>query len=69
LRFAVFVRDGFRCRYCGIGACDGAVLHADHVIPASRGGPTNIDNLVTACLDCNLGKSDKLIQAAPPQRD
>lgn len=64
LRFKVFMRDGFRCRYCGVSADDGAILHADHVIPESKGGPTILDNLVTACIDCNLGKSDKLL---PPR--
>jgi 5-methylcytosine-specific restriction endonuclease McrA len=59
LRFDVFTRDGFRCRYCGASADDGAILHADHVIPESKGGPTTLENLVTACIDCNLGKSDK----------
>jgi thioredoxin-like negative regulator of GroEL len=34
-------------------------LHADHVIAESKGGPTTLENLVTACMDCNLGKSDK----------
>lgn len=59
LRFDVFMRDGFRCRYCGVSVDDGAILHADHVIPESKGGPTTMENLVTACIDCNLGKSDK----------
>lgn len=59
LRFDVFMRDGFRCRYCGVSIDDGAILHADHVIPQSKGGATTLENLVTACMDCNLGKSDK----------
>lgn len=59
LRFSVFQRDSFSCRYCGRSVQDGMILHADHVIPKSKGGPTTLDNLVTACLDCNLGKSDK----------
>lgn len=59
LRFDVFKRDGFRCRYCGISADDGAILHADHVIPQSKGGPTTLENLATACFECNVGKSDK----------
>lgn len=59
LRFDVFTRDGFKCRYCGVSVDDGAILHADHVVPESKGGPTTIENLVTACIDCNLGKSDK----------
>jgi 5-methylcytosine-specific restriction endonuclease McrA len=31
---------------------------ADHVFPASRGGPTITENLVTACAGCNYGKAD-----------
>jgi DNA-directed RNA polymerase subunit RPC12/RpoP len=30
----------------------------DHVVPHSRGGQTNPDNLVTACWACNYGKSE-----------
>lgn len=59
IRFDVFKRDGFRCRYCGRSADDGAVLHVDHVTAQSKGGPTTLENLVTACFECNLGKSDK----------
>ncbi len=59
LRFEVFKRDGFRCRYCGRSVDDGVILHADHVIPESKGGPTTLDNLATACFDCNIGKSNK----------
>lgn len=64
LRFDVFRRDGFCCRYCGRSVNDGAILEADHVIPESKGGPTTLDNLVTACWACNSGKSDKDIDAA-----
>lgn len=66
LRFDVFMRDGFRCRYCGVSADDGAILHADHVIPQSKGGPTTLENLVTACMACNLGKSNKILTSASP---
>lgn len=57
LRFRVLQRDGFRCRYCGRGAAQGAVLQLDHVVPVVAGGETSEDNLITACIDCNLGKS------------
>ncbi len=30
----------------------------DHVLPASRYGPTTVDNLVTACAGCNYEKMD-----------
>lgn len=55
LRFAVFERDGFTCRYCGRGPED-TILHADHEKPVSAGGETVLENLVTACALCNLGK-------------
>jgi 5-methylcytosine-specific restriction endonuclease McrA len=55
LRFAVLTRDKFTCRYCGRSAPD-VPLHIDHVIAYSKGGPTTVDNLVTSCRDCNLGK-------------
>jgi hypothetical protein len=65
LRFEIFARDGFTCRYCGRQA-DQTILHVDHVIPVSQGGTNDPENLVTACADCNLGKSDSAIQQAAP---
>lgn len=59
LRFIVMQRDGFRCRYCGKAAGDGVVLHVDHVEPVAADGETNEGNLITACDECNLGKSDR----------
>lgn len=55
LRFNVFMRDGFRCQYCGRAAPD-VELEADHVHPRSKGGPDTMANLVTACVACNGGK-------------
>lgn len=57
VRFAVLNRDGFRCAYCGRGRADGVQLHLDHLVPVARGGKSTLDNLVTACASCNLGKS------------
>jgi hypothetical protein len=69
-RFRVLERDGFRCVYCGKSAVDGACLsaafHIDHVYPHSRGGGDEEVNLVTACLDCNLGKGDRVLDCIPP---
>lgn len=61
VRFRVFQRDGFRCRYCGVGAAE-AVLHIDHVLAVVRGGSNHESNLVTSCRDCNLGKSARVVQ-------
>ncbi len=61
VRFDVFRRDNFTCQYCGVSAPK-IVLHLDHVLPISKGGDNSAANLITACLDCNLGKSDTLIE-------
>jgi hypothetical protein len=57
MRFEVFKRDGFECQYCG-ATPPGVLLHCDHIEPVSLGGKTEIDNLITACQPCNLGKSN-----------
>lgn len=57
LRYLVFKRDDFRCRYCG-ATPPGVVLHLDHIVPVSKGGPDTFENLITSCADCNLGKRD-----------
>ena len=54
-RFEVLRRDGFRCVYCGAKASE-SELHVDHVVPVIDGGSDQLSNLVTACIDCNLGK-------------
>ncbi len=56
LRYKVLERDRFTCRYCGRRAPE-VVLEIDHGISWAEGGETNVDNLVTACRDCNRGKS------------
>ncbi len=58
-RFNVFLRDRFVCQYC-ISALPAAELTFDHVVPRSRGGRTTWENVVTACTECNLRKSNKL---------
>ena len=61
LRFRVLQRDNFRCQYCGVSAREGAMLQVDHVVPYSEGGETTEGNLITACEQCNLGKSARPI--------
>lgn len=53
VRREVFERDGDRCVYCG--AVDGP-FHLDHVFPVALGGHSRADNLVVACVPCNLSK-------------
>ena len=54
-RFNVFLRDRWRCQYCG-QKFPTAQLTFDHVIPRARGGATRWDNIVAACRACNLEK-------------
>jgi hypothetical protein len=37
------------------------ILEIDHIIPVSKGGNNDFVNLVTACFDCNRGKSKNLL--------
>lgn len=63
LRFEVLRRDNHACRYCGRPA-PGVKLTVDHVIPVALGGSDSPTNLVTACSDCNGGKSSTSPSAA-----
>jgi hypothetical protein len=60
LRFQVLRRDDFCCVYCGRRPPD-VTLHVDHVEAWSRGGSTSLDNLRSACSDCNVGKGARSI--------
>jgi hypothetical protein len=63
LRFQIFRRDGHECRYCGRSAPD-VQLTIDHVIATALGGKDEPGNLVTACSECNGGKSATPADAA-----
>lgn len=56
LRFEVFKRDDFTCQYCGSHPPK-VVLHIDHITPVAAGGGNEIENLITACSVCNMGKA------------
>ncbi|HBG98098.1 MAG TPA: HNH endonuclease [Rhodobacteraceae bacterium] len=69
-RFNLFLRDGFRCQYCG----SKGELTFDHVIPRASGGRTTWENVVAACAPCNLKKGAKPLARSglrlrrPPKR-
>ena len=60
LRWAVLERDGRRCVYCGKTPQE-SELHVDHKVSVADGGSDSLDNLVTACAACNLGKGAKSV--------
>lgn len=68
LRFDVFKRDDFTCRYCG-QKTPKVILECDHIIPRAEGGTDEIENLVTACWACNRGKGATLLDSVPQDRD
>lgn len=64
LRFKIFSRDSFTCQYCGRSAPE-VTLEIDHFKPVSKFGKNDIENLITSCHQCNIGKFDKIISYKP----
>lgn len=65
--FAIYLRDGQACVYCGVGMEEGVTFSLDHLVPHSHGGNNHESNLVTSCLKCNQsqGNRSKVIQGTP----
>ncbi len=55
---SVFLDRVIIVRYCG----SNKELTFDHLLPRSKGGETNWDNVVTACSACNVKKGGKLLK-------
>ncbi len=66
LRQTVFERDGWACVYCGKRS---GTMTCDHIVPVSRGVSSTLDNLVTACLSCNMAKATKTLEEWRPPSD
>jgi hypothetical protein len=49
----------FRCVKCGRKETPGDTLHADHIVPWSKGGSPNLANIQPLCQFCNCSKSNK----------
>jgi 5-methylcytosine-specific restriction endonuclease McrA len=54
----IFARDSNRCQYCG-KRFPTTELSLDHVVPRSRGGDTTWENIVCACVRCNVKKGGR----------
>jgi 5-methylcytosine-specific restriction endonuclease McrA len=54
----IFARDHNQCQYCGKKFVT-SELSLDHVIPRSQGGATTWENIVCACVDCNVRKGGR----------
>ena len=56
IRARVLAAGGYECVYCGTND----KLSVDHVIPISKGGTDEFENLVVACISCNSKKNSKM---------
>jgi 5-methylcytosine-specific restriction endonuclease McrA len=59
----IYLRDNFRCQYCGVRVSS-SELNLDHVIPRSLGGETTWENIVTCCIPCNVRKGGRTPESA-----
>ncbi|MEW6668697.1 MAG: HNH endonuclease [Thermodesulfobacteriota bacterium] len=57
LKVRVLIRDGNRCRLCGV-TVTGDDIHFDHIKPMSKGGETVFENIQVLCAKHNLAKGD-----------
>ena len=63
IRCEILRRDNYACIDCAASPRKdrNVSLHIHHVKPVSKGGKSLIENLVTNCSSCNLGKSDRIL--------
>lgn len=64
-KLAIWIRDKWKCRYCGVLVIESGpnIPHkatVDHILPVSKGGKNNRENLVTACCKCNSHKGNQI---------
>jgi 5-methylcytosine-specific restriction endonuclease McrA len=59
----IFARDNNSCQYCG-KRFSSSQLSIDHIIPRSRGGTSSWENLVCACVRCNVKKGGRTPEEA-----
>jgi hypothetical protein len=57
LKVQVLMRDGNKCRLCGI-TLTGNNIHFDHILAWSKGGETELENLQILCAPHNLAKGN-----------
>jgi len=54
----IFARDSNQCQYCG-KKFPTSELSLDHVMPRSKGGVSSWENIVCACVACNVKKGGR----------
>ena len=62
LWWTVLARDNWTCCSCGRSSReDGITLEVDHIIPRSKGGTDDLENLQTLCKKCNIGDRKSVV--------
>jgi len=54
----IFARDNNQCQYCG-KKYPTTELSLDHIMPRSQGGMSTWENIVCACVNCNVKKGGR----------
>jgi 5-methylcytosine-specific restriction endonuclease McrA len=54
----IFARDNNQCQYCG-KKFPTQELSLDHIVPRSQGGQSGWENIVCACVNCNVKKGGR----------
>ena len=62
IRLRVLLRDGHVCQLCGRPGANSV----DHIIPRSKGGTHDMDNLRAAHMVCNNRRGARVAKAALP---
>ena len=57
----LYARDNNTCQYCGV-RFPTQELSIEHIVPTSKGGKTKWDNVVCACVNCNVSKGNKSLK-------
>jgi hypothetical protein len=57
-RDRLLLRAGYRCEYCRTRLL-GTLWEVEHIVPESRGGSDELNNLAVACPRCNRNKKDR----------
>lgn len=51
----------YACRHKPDGEIEFILMTQDHIFPRSKGGKDDLNNLQTMCVECNLLKSDNVL--------
>ena len=57
----ILSKTGGRCAHCGKKLTI-KTMEKDHSIPWSKGGPSDVENIVPLCRECNKEKADRVLE-------